>query len=403
MSLFSTITRRPVAIFVLFAVLLVFSLYIGTQIPLSFQPQIGSSEVSVITEYPGANAELIEDTITKPLERLFNSIDNVEKIVSETVENSSFISIQFKYKSGMDKNMDNIRIALDSAADSLPDGAGKPQMRRWSGSNDPVIFLNVSANRNHNELREYIDDVITPYFDQINGVAHYRISGGVKKSVNIDISLNRLNAYNLTLGEVKKTIQANGFGQTLGSIETKYKNVGVVLDGDYKNIEAIRNIIVHERKINNTQSAYIRLRDIAEVSFTYGEEVRQVFQNGKPTVRITLFKQNDANLVEVADNIKNELKRLESISPADIDYNIEYDLSKLAGGMFDTLTETALSGAILALFVLIIFLRNFSSVVIVACSIPISIILTLLFLFLKGYSLNYMTLAGLAHGNRYYC
>ena len=398
MSLFTTVTRRPVAVFVLFTVLIVFSLYTGSQIPLSFQPQIGTSEVSVRTQYPGANAELIEDTITKPLERVFYALDNVKRIVSQTTEGHSIIWVRFKYKSGMDKNLDNVRIALDSMADSFPDGAGKPQVQQWSGSNDPVIFLNVSANRNHNELREYIEDVITPYFDQINGVAYYEINGGVKKSVNIDISLNRLNAYNLTLGEVEKTIKANGFGQTLGSIETKYKNIGVVLDGDYKNIEAIRNIIVYERKINNTQSAYIRLRDIADVSFTYGEEATQVFQEGKPSVRIIFFKQNDANLVEVARNIKNELKRLDSISPRDIDFTIGYDFSNLTGGMYDSVISMAFSGAIIALCVLIIFLRNFASVVIVGCSIPISIILTLLFLYLKGYSLNFMTLTGLAMG-----
>ena len=329
MSLFTTVTRRPVAILIIFVVIVVFSLYTGTQIPLSLQPEIGTSEVMVNTEYPGANAELIEDAITKPLELAFNALDNVEKITSITEEGSSTIFILFKYKSGMDKNMDNVRIALDSMVDALPDGAGKPKISRWTGNLTPVVFLNVSGNRNHNELREYIDDVIAPYFSQINGVSNYDVSGGVKKSVNIDISLNRLNAYNLTLGEVKKTIEANGFGQTLGAIETKYKNVGVVLDGEYKSIEAIRNIIVSERKINDTQSAWIRLRDISDVSFTYGDETLQVFQDGKPTVRIAFYKQADANLVQVAKNIRLKLEFLKSISPADIEYNIEYDFSKI--------------------------------------------------------------------------
>ncbi len=398
MSIFTNVTRRPVTIFILFSVLLIFSFVIATDIPLNMEPDVEANFAVISTHYPGANAELIEDTITKPIERLINAVENIEEISSTTSEGTSTIYVSFAYKSGMADNIDNLRNALDMATSLLPEDAEKPMILKIAEGGYPMMMLNVGANRNHNELREYIDDVLVPYFDQINGVAYYTISGGVKKSVYIDISLNRLNAHNLTLGEVKKAILANGYGQTLGAIETKYKNVGVILDGEYKNITAIKNIIVSEKKINNNQSAYVRLRDIAEVSFSYGPEKRQVYLNGKPSVSIQLFKRNDSNIVEVSKNIMKMLKHLEGISPEDIDFSVTTDLSDFIGAILDTVSGATLSGAIIALFVLIIFLRNFASVVIVACSIPISIILTIMFMNLYGLTLNFMTLAGLAMG-----
>lgn len=398
MSVFTTVTRRPITVLIIFVVLLIFSIVMSMSIPIDFQPNVEFNEVTVTTTYIGANAELVEDTITVPLERVINSIDNIDEITSRTIEGSSMISITFKYKSGMEKNIDNLRNAIDMVSSQLPDDAGKPNIFRFGATGDPVIVMSISANRNHNELREYVDDVLTPYLEQINGVAFVAINGGVKKSVYIDISLNRLNAYNLTLGEIQNIIQSNGYGSTLGTIETKYKNVGVILDGEYKNIEAIKNIIVSERKINNDQSAFVRLRDIAEVNFDYGSEARQFYLNDSPGIVVWFFKQNDANIVEVSNNIRDEIKRLEAITPDDFSFGVLSDFTSFIRAILNAVSDTALYGGMLALLVLIFFLRNITSVLCIACSIPISIVLTIMFMNMYGITLNFMTLTGLTMG-----
>ncbi len=398
MSVFSTVTRRPKTVLIIFVVLLIFSISVVTNIPIDFQPSVEFNEVSVYTNYPGASPELIEDTITKPLERAINSIDNIEKVTSTTNEGSSSIFVTFKYKSGMDKNVDNLRSAVDTIENALPSEADKPQIFRFGASGDPVMSVLIKANRNHNEIREYVDNTLINYLEQINGVSLVIISGGVPKQIIIDVSLNRLSAYDLTLGELKKTIQANGYGGPIGTIDTTFKQVGVVFEGKYEKVEDVRNIIVAERKINGNDSVYVRLRDIADVSFRYGDESRQIYLNGKPAVDIIFFKDNDSNIVEVAQNIRNELKRLNTISPDDFEFEVFQDFSGFINRILSAVSSTALSGGLLALLVLILFLRNISSVASVAVSIPISIVLTIMSMYYYGITLNFMTLAGLAMG-----
>ena len=398
MSVFSKVIRRPKTVLIIFVVLIIFSVSVITNIPIDFQPKVDFNEVSVYTNYFGASPELIEDTITKPLERVINSIDNIEKITSRTSEGSSSIFVTFKYKSGMDKNKDNLRNAIDTIENSLPSDAEKPKIFGFGTTGDFIMSVLIKANRNHNEIREYIDNTLINYLEQINGVSLILVSGGVSKQITIDISLNRLSAYNLTLGELRNIIQSNGYGGSLGTIDTKFKKVGVIFEGKYESVESIRNIIIAEKKINGTDSVYVRLRDIADISFGYGYEARQTYLNDSPAVSINFFKDNDANIVKVAQNIRNELKRLDTISPDDFEFEVFSDFSDFINQILKTVSSTALFGGLLALLVLIIFLRNIASIASVTISIPISIILTIMSMYYYGITLNFMTLAGLAMG-----
>jgi HAE1 family hydrophobic/amphiphilic exporter-1 len=258
----------------------------------------------------------------------------------------------------------------------------------------PIVTIAVTGNnRTTEELFKMADDIIAPRFEQIVGVSSANVGGGRERIIRVEASQNRLNALDLTLTSLASAIAVQNSEISAGSVTQGGMDFLVQTAGEYKNVEEIKDTLITVKG-----GKVVRLSDIANVYDGYQDVTESATYNGKPIVYLRIQKQSGGNTVEVANKIKERLPQIEAELPDGVKLEILRDSSKMISNSIDSVIESAVSGAILAVIVLFIFLRDIKSTLIVACSMPVSIAITFLFMYLGGQTLNMMTLSGLVLG-----
>lgn len=398
MSMISGIVRRPVTMLVVVLLLLAFSLFSASRLSLDLLPDVEFPQAFVSTAYTGASPEEIEENITKPIEEALRGITNLEEITSQSRAGSSFVNITFKYGSGMDQNIANLNERLNRITDFLPDDASSPVVFRFSANDVPVVSLEVLSNRTPNDTLQYFKDELLVHFEQINGVSQVDVRGGQLKQVFVEPSINRLNAYNITLSDITTAIAQNSSSGSIGTISTNVSDIDFVVENKYDNVEQLKNIIVAQRVGDNNEPYYIRIQDVADVRFGYDENNKISELNGNPSISVDIYKLSGANIVDVSEEIKKTITKMEDISPQDFEFIMLDDNAVFIKDSIGAVSQAALSGGFLAVLVLILFLRNFASVLIISIAMPVSIIITLMLMYFANITINFMSLAGLALG-----
>lgn len=399
MSIISGLVRRPVSMLIGVLLISVFSLFTASRISLDFLPDVEFPRVTIFTNYDGANPVEVEDTITKPLESAIRGIPNLSKITSRSRNGASIISVEFKYGTGLDQNVSTLQERVDRVKASLPAEASAPVVFRFSSSDVPVISLAITSNRNINDARQYIEDNMLSYFEQIDGIANVQLQGGDVKKVFVETSINRLNAFGLTLSSIANSIRNNGQRSSLGYIETDVSDVAMVVDNKFDNINDLRNLVIADRIGEGGEEYFIKLNDVADVRIGYDDSGADAsLFDGKPAVTMDLYKLSGANIVDVANEVRRTIAKVEAISPQDFSFTIFDDNSVFIKNSIRAVGSAAAGGGVLAILVLLLFLRNIRSVLIIAISMPISILLTMMFMYFAGLTLNFMSLAGLTLG-----
>ena len=288
-----------------------------------------------------------------------------------------------------------MRDKLEFVKDILPGESASPQIFKFDPSLIPIFQLSVEGSRSPNELFDVARQQIQPRLEQVEGAALVSLSGGRERAVRVEVSQNRLEAYGLTLTQAARALAAQNVQIGSGSVyEGNFKYL-VETRGEFTDIEDIRNAVISYRGSSSTP---IRLRDFAEVTDSFKDTDNATYVNGIPGISISIQKQSGTNSVEVADNITAALDEIRQVLPAGVDITVIYDTTKIIRQSLSGVAVTALFGALLAMAVLFIFLRNFKSTVIIGCSIPISLLITLMVMYFSGLTLNIMTLAGLTLG-----
>lgn len=401
--------NHPVATIIVFILLIGLGIYASLDLSVDLYPEINPPILLVFTNYKGTGPEEIEKLITRPLESVLSNVGNIEKIRSVSSEGASQIIIEFTYGTNMDEAANDVRDKLSFVETYLPDDAEKPLIFKFDPSMIPILYLVVSGNRTPEELRKISEDIIQPRLEQIEGVAMAGISGGRERMIRVEIKQNRLEAYNLNLTQIANMLRGQNIQISAGSITEGNKNYLLRTAGEYTNIEQIKNTVVAYKTSGGIKSAMnpvsipsdtvvIRLRDIAEVYDGLKDEEDSVIVNGKPGVYIVIQKQSGKNSVKTASNVLKRLDKIRKEVPAGVNIEVIDDTTKIIRNSLNTVVSSVISGAILAILILFIFLRSFKSVIIIGVSIPISVIITLMFMYFFNLTLNLMTLAGLALG-----
>ncbi len=404
MSLSKLAVSKPTTVLIIFAVLTALGIYSTTELPIDLLPDMELPYLAISTSYANAGPEEVERSVTRPLESAISSVSGLDTMQSTSSSGSSLIVLAFNFGTNLDTATNEVRDKIDLVKSLLPADAGTPLIIRADPSMMPIMSYVLSGNRTPEELRQYAEDVVQPRLEQVDGVASASISGGREKAIIIDIPRDRLEAYSLTITQIAQMVGAQnvqGSGGTISEDDTTYS---ITTSGEYLSLDDIRNTVVAYKASGSygmgaaPTVSKILLRDIADVYEGYKPVSSLAYLNGNPCVILSIQKQSGKNSVQAAQQVRQQVQEIQTLLPADVKLTEEMNTTDIIEISIDNIVSSVVSGAILAVLVLLVFLRSIKSTIIISLTIPISLVITLGVMKFTGFTLNLMTLAGLSLG-----
>ncbi len=362
------------------------------QLPIDMLPNIQIPVVSVITFNSGAGPSDMEQTVTVPIERAVSSTNNVNYVQSSTREGISQVRVNFNWDASTDVGLIDVIQKVNRVLNLLPTSASQPLVLRFDITNIPVCTVALSGNIDQRALYDIAYNVIEPQLEHLPGVAFAQVVGGRIREIHINIDRNRLDALNLSLSQVTQAVANSNLIVPSGDLKSGVFDYSLRTESQFNVVEPMGNIVI--KTVNGVP---IRIRDIARVEDSYQEETEIVRNNGKPGVILRIQKTSGANTVQVVDAIVKSLTNLRDVPPS-VKASMSLDQSMYIRQSISGLMQEAILGALLATIVIILFLRNTRSAIIIFLAIPLSIFATFIFFRFSGTTLNIMTFGGLALG-----
>jgi HAE1 family hydrophobic/amphiphilic exporter-1 len=363
-----------------------------SRLPIDLMPDITYPTLSVATVYENASPEEVEELVTRPIEEAVSAVPGVEEVTSVSVEGISQVRFNFSWGTDLDAAANDIRDRLDRVIPRLPEDTERPMLRKFDLANFPILILGAASRLNPIQTRRIIDDQIKYRLERQPGVAAVDVFGGLDREIHVNIRPDKLKALGLPLDQILNRIKAQNVNVPAGSIERGNLEVMVRTPGEYTNLDELGNTVIALR-----EGVPIQLKEIANIEDAWEKLTRIVKINGKPGIRIAVNKQSGKNTVEVAKGVLEEIRRINDDIPQ-VEVIPIIDTSDYIQRSIHNVGNSILYGGALAILVLLFFLRNIRSTAVIATAIPISVIATFALLYFGGFTLNLMTLGGLALG-----
>ncbi|HOY62828.1 MAG: Multidrug resistance protein MdtC [bacterium ADurb.Bin236] len=393
MSIYEKCVRRPVATLMCIMAVMALGMVSLPRLPIDFLPNIERNMISVNTSYSGAGPQEIERLITEPMERAMSTINNVTKVSSTSKEGSSSVRIEFAWGTNMDAAMNDVRDKVGQAKRVLPDDADEPTVFKFDTSMIPVMTLTVTGDMSAVDLKEYVENELRYRFEQIPGVAAVDVSGGETREIKVDVNAARLASLGLPVDTVVAAIKRENRDVPGGYVEEGDSEFLVRGKGEFLDVHDIGNVIV-----SNKGAAPVYVRDVANVYESVVEKRSDTRLMGRQGVLMTIRKQSGENTVKVADNVRAKIERVKPMLPEGSDIRVMFDTSQTVKDSIFQLRVSGLVGGVIALLILLFFLRNVRSTLIIFTAIPFSLISAFILLYFSGLTINIMSLGGLALG-----
>jgi HAE1 family hydrophobic/amphiphilic exporter-1 len=403
MNLSRSAVEKPTTWLIVFIVVAILGGYTMKHIPEDLMPDIQIPYVGIITTYTGAGPEEVERAVTKILEQSLASVSGIKHLHSTSETGTSMIFLEMNYGENLDSAVNNARDAIDRVKKYLPDDIDQPVIIKMDPSMMPVAGLSITGNRTPEQLWRIGDDTIEPMIEQLDGIASVQIMGGREECINITIPRDRLEAYNLTITAIYQLVAAQNIDTAAGTITENGLDYTIQTAGSYKSLDQIRNTVVSYKTVTTPdnpvpQLRTIKLRDIADVTDGYKDRTSAAYIDGKPSVMMMVSKSSDANTVNAVNNVIAEIPLINKELPSDVKVKMVYDGSRLIKSSINNVISSVVEGALFAVIILLLFLRNIKATIIIGVSIPLSVLFTFMCMYFAGFTLNMMTLAGLALG-----
>ncbi len=362
------------------------------QLPIDMLPNIQIPVVSVITFYNGAAPTDMEQTITVPLERAVSSTNDVNYVQSRTREGVSQIFIFFNWGANTDVGLVDVIQKINRAYNLLPPGVSQPIALQFDLSNLPVCTVVLSSDMGQRKLYDLAYNVIEPQLEHLPGVAQAGVSGGRIREIHVVVDRHRLDALGIPITAVTQAVANSNLIIPSGDLKTGVFDYSLTTDTQFNLVQPMDNIIVKVVK-----GVPIRIKDIGTVEDSYQEQSELIRVNGKNGVVLRVQKSPDANTVQVVNEIMKELPRLDGV-PKSVRSSIAFDQSTYIRDSISGLEQEAALGGLLAVIVILLFLRDVKSAIVIFVAIPLSILVAFVYFRFSATSLNIMTLGGLALG-----
>jgi hydrophobic/amphiphilic exporter-1 (mainly G- bacteria), HAE1 family len=355
-------------------------------------PNIELPTLSIRTEYEGASPEVMERLVTQIIEEIVATVPGVEEISSTSSEGQSTVRVSFVWGTEIDTAAIDVQGKLEDEINELPEDVVRPRIRKFDIASFPVVILGVSSNLDPVELTEIIENQIRYRFARIPGVAQVDVFGGFNREVRIELDPDRIKAVGLPLDRVLDAIGDANLDLPAGKIEQGRYEVTLRAPAEFINLDQIRDTVIAQR-----DGAAITLGQIAEVKDTYEKLTRIVRVNGDRGLRIGIRKQANANTVEVSKRVLAEIDAVNQAFPQ-VHIVPVINTGNFIERSIANVARSVLYGGGLAIVVLLFFLGSIRSTLVISLSIPISIVTTFALIYFGGFTLNLMTLGGLALG-----
>jgi len=391
MSIYSTSVKRPVTTILIFVALIVMGLYSLVQLPVDLYPEMELPFVVVYTTYPGASASDIESNVTKPLENTLNSINNLKELTSTSSDALSVIFLQFEYGTNLDEASNDIRSSLSFVERYLPEDSERPTIIKFNTSMMPIIFYTITAKESYAGLEKILDEKIVNPLNRIEGVGSVGLAGVPGRKVYIDVDPRKMEAYNLTIEQIGNILRAENLNLPSGYIEMGKTDYPLRIQGEFAESDIIRNIVVSSYNGNN-----VYLKDVAEVRDTIRESKLDTKINGIKGMSLFVQKQSGGNTVKVTKEIEKSLAQLSKELPQDVKIKKLFDSASFIKDSISNLTETLMYAAIFVILVVLFFLGRWRATFIIILTIPISLIVAFIYLFVTNASINIISLTSLS-------
>ncbi|HZK18811.1 MAG TPA: efflux RND transporter permease subunit [Clostridia bacterium] len=384
--------KRPITIFMLVLMVLILGFVSLSRLSMDLLPEITFPVGAAITSYSGAGPEEVENMVSRPLEEALSTCNNLKSISSISSVGSSIVIARFNWGTDMDFASLQMREKIDMISAYLPSDVDKPTVFTMDPSLMPVMQINAFG-PDQVQLKQVVDDVIIPRLERIEGVAGVDSMGGLQREIKVIIDPSKLQGYGMSLNQVSQALQADNFNMTAGEVTDGKKELLVRVTGEFKNINEISNIVV-----GNEGGVPIHLYEIANIVDGEKEERQMSRVDGRPGIALFISKQSVANTVNVSNEVREVAKELQGELPPGFETMEVFNQADFIEKAVHGVVGSAVKGGLLAILILLFFLRNLRSTLIVATTIPISIICTCILMYFNGLTLNMMTLGGLALG-----
>lgn len=388
--------KRKVTASMIAMILVVVGLIAFSRLGLDFFPDLEYPTVSVITTYRGASSEDIETTITKPLEQVVSSVSGVKKVTSQSSEGVSVLMVEFEWGTNLDFAAQDIRDQIGLYRNYLPENASNPLVVKFNLSQFPVVFYGITTNGNMStyQLKKLIEDEVKPRLERLDGVASAAVFSTDEREIRVEIDKDALISYNLSLDRVLLALASENVNTPAGDVVERHEDLIVRTLGEFKSVQDIEKVVVGLSQ----RGEPIYLKDVAEVKDTFKETRNTARVQGQKGVYLIVNKRSGANTAIVGNAVKKEMAKIQPTLPGGINFYLAMDQADMINRVASRTADNAWQGGILAILLIFLFLQNWRPTLIIAIAIPLSIITTFIALYAAGYTLNLMTLGGLALG-----
>jgi len=391
MSIYKSAINKPVTTLMIFAAVLVAGLYSLSLLPIDQFPEMEPPYVTVMTTYSGANAEEIETNLTKTLEDAFNSVQGIKEITSTSRDNMSMVMMEFDWGTDLDEAVNDVRDAIDMIYDNLPDGASRPAIFKLSTSMMPILMYSVTADQSYSGLEKLLEEKVVNPLKRIDGIGSVSIIGAPERYVYVDVDAKKLDATGLSLEQLTSVISTSNLNMPAGSLKMGKEHYQIRVEGEFQASDEIKDLVV-----GTYQGASIHIRDIAKVNDTIKDLTLEEKANRQQAVRLMVTRQSGANSVEVCEQVKENLVKIQKTLPSDLQFSLVFDTSDFISSAIGNLSETLLLALIFVVFIVLLFIGRWRASAIIALTIPISLVVAAIYLFATGSTLNIISLSSLS-------
>ena len=383
--------KNPVTTLMVFVAILVLGYVSYTFLAIDMMPEIENPTVSVFTLWDGANTEDVETKVTRVIESALGSVTDLDEITSSTSEGRSRVTCRFKWGTDLGEASNDIRDLLERAKRRLPDDADDPILFKFNTANMPILFFGITADENREKMVDLVNDELVDVLKRVPGVGSVEAFGGLDRQVNVRLDPDRLSAYGLSLAEVAAAIDQDNRTEPAGNIKVGVTDYTIRVPGEFAAPGEVGDVVV-----KRSGDALVRLADVAVIEDGFVEKDSVVETNGKWSMMMIVQKRSGENTVAVCERVLKRLEELKRNLPADYEVLTIGDTSETIVNSIRSVGRTVLYGGLFVILTTLFFLRSVRTSLIIAITIPASLIIAFLFMYALDWTINIMSLSALA-------
>ncbi|TXD37950.1 efflux RND transporter permease subunit [Lujinxingia vulgaris] len=391
MNIFRLAVSRPIATSMVFIAIMVFGIYSYIRLPVDLFPEVDSPIISVITSYEGAGALEVERNVTEHLESVLGTTPELLEITSTSMDNVSVVTLEFNGGANMDEATNNVRDRLGQAEFLLPDDVNDPILQKFDASAIPVVIYSVTADESYPELEQIIDDYIVNPLNRISGVGDVSVTGAPSREVQVVLDPERLRAYNLDVPQIAQALQAENISSPAGRVDLGTESYNLRVNTEFRSVDDIGGVIVA-----NYQGRQVTLDQVASIREGFADEDAISRVNGRQGLTFAVQKQTEANTVEVSERVMAQMPAIAESLPDDVEMTLIIDTSDFIVDAINNLSSVLFYAVVFVVLVVLIFLRQWRATIVIAATIPVSLIVGFIYLTLVGSTLNMISLSSLS-------